>query len=253
MPNSNNAMKTKKKTFPILTLCAFLILFAGLGYLGLRHRSLLKERDGLVADRATLEEKAATLKKSYTEQRTQSDNSLRARQAAEAKAAKANQLLSEQEGKIKEFQGKAEALEAQLEKQLASDKEKQEQQQEQVREAISQWKAKVEELQGANAASQTKIKEHEAHIAELDGLASSTKAALENETKQHQSSREKNIKLAGIAQDLAKNYQKKGVVDVLRTNEPLTQLKKVELEKLVQEYLDQIDTETLPRTGAALQ
>ncbi len=152
--------------------------------------------------------------------------------------AKANQLLTEQEGQVKELQGKVEELEAQWEKRSESDKE----QQEQVRQAIDQWKAKVEELQ-ANS------REQKSRIAELEGVVATTKAALGNETVQHTSCREKNTKLATISQELATNYQKKGVIDVLSTNEPLTQLKKVEMEKLVQEYLDRIDTEVLPKTG----
>jgi chromosome segregation ATPase len=237
MSSSKNTMQIKdKKT--LLTIGVVAVLLISLGYLGIVHRSLIKERNGLLVDRSTLEQKATMLKKSFSEQKAQTESSIRARQATEAKMAKANQLLTEQEGQVKELQGKVEELEAQWEKRSESDKE----QQEQVRQAIDQWKAKVEELQ-ANS------REQKSRIAELEGVVATTKAALGNETVQHTSCREKNTKLATISQELATNYQKKGVIDVLSTNEPLTQLKKVEMEKLVQEYLDRIDTEVLPKTG----
>lgn len=238
-------MKTKNKT--TLTTTALVILSIGLLTLAFVHHALIKERDGLLADRATLETKAAMLKKSYSEQKAQAESFLRARQAAEAKVAHANQLLSQQEGEVKELRTEVEALEAQAARQLESDKGEEDQ----LREAIAQWKAKVEELRRANDASQAKIREQQARIADLDGLVSSTKAALENETRQHKSCREDNATLAGLGRDLANSYLKKGVVDALTTNEPLTQLKKVEMEKLIQVYLDKIDTSTLPRMGAS--
>lgn len=232
--------QTNKKT--ILVSCAFALLLIGLGTLGFFHRSLIKERNGLLVDRATLEQKTTMLKKSYSEQKAQAESSQKARQAAEAKMAKANQLLIEQETQMKELQGKVEELETQWEKRNEADKE----QQEQVRQAIDQWKAKVEELQASN-------REQKAKISELEGIVASTKSALENETAQHKGCREKNTKLAAISMELTNSYQQKGVVDVLTTSEPLTQLKKVELEKLVQEYQDRIDAEVLPKTGATQQ
>jgi len=234
------AKQTNKKT--ILVSCAFALLLTGLGALGFLHRSLIKERNGLLIDRATLEQKAAMLKKSYSEQKAQAESSQKARQAAEAKMARANQLLIHQEAQVKDLQAKVEELEAQWEKRDESDRE----QQEQVRQAIDQWKAKVEELQANN-------REQKVKITELEGIVASTKSALENETAQHKGCREKNTKLAAISMELTDSYQQKGVVDVLKTSEPLTQLKKVELEKLVQEYQDRIDAEVLPKTAGGQQ
>jgi hypothetical protein len=238
------------KTTTTLTITVFLLLALGLGTLGFFHRALRLERDGLLTTCATLEEKAAMLKKGYGEQKALAENAQRARQVAEAKAAKANQLLTEvkgeQAGETKELLGKVVALTQQLTSRGEAEKGAREQSQQ----AIAQWRAKVEELQGTNTTAQAKIKEQEARIAEVNALASSTKAALESEAQQHQGCRDKNMTLAGLAQDLATSYRKKGVVETLASNEPLTQLQKVKLEKLSQEYLDRIDQQTLPRTGA---
>jgi len=239
-------MQLQKDKKSLLTYGAFAILLLSLGYLGFAHRSVIKERNGLLVERATLEQKVTMLKKSFSEQKAQAESSMRARQAAEARMGKANQLLSEQETQVKELQANVETLEAQWEKRSEADKE----QQEQVRLAIDQWKAKVEELQTTIATGQTKIRAQETRINDLESLAATTKSALDNETVQHKGCREKNGKLAALSEELTKSYQKKGVVDVLSSNEPLTQLKKVEMEKLMQEYLDRVDAEVLPKTGA---
>lgn len=226
-----------KKT--ILAVVAFTLLLIGLITLVFFHRQLIGERDGLLVEIATLEQKNAMLKKSYSEQKTQAENFQRARQAAEVKLGTANRLLGEQEEQLAELQVKVEEMEERLARQDLSQKDREEQ----VRNAIDQWKAKVEEFQ-------VKVREQRARIDELEALAATTKAALDNETVQHKGCREKNGRLAAIAQELATSYQKKGVVDILTSSEPLTQLKKVEMEKLVQEYLDRIDAEVLPKTGA---
>ncbi len=56
---------------------------------------------------------------------------------------------------------------------------------------------------------------------------------------------ENNVRLYDIGQELVKQYQNKGLMRTIVQNEPFTQVKKVELEKLVQEYLDRIDKQKL--------
>jgi chromosome segregation ATPase len=54
-----------------------------------------------------------------------------------------------------------------------------------------------------------------------------------------------NARLYTIAEEVIHQYEKKGVVKSLLTSEPFTQIKKVELEKLVQDYKDQIEQQKL--------
>jgi chromosome segregation ATPase len=54
-----------------------------------------------------------------------------------------------------------------------------------------------------------------------------------------------NAQLSAIASDLVKKYQGKGVMDSILKKEPLTQLQRVELEKLVQEYRDKIEEQKI--------
>ena len=52
-----------------------------------------------------------------------------------------------------------------------------------------------------------------------------------------------NAKLVQINRDLLVHYEKKGFLDAILQREPLTQLKRVEIENITQEYQDKIDRE----------
>jgi chromosome segregation ATPase len=54
---------------------------------------------------------------------------------------------------------------------------------------------------------------------------------------------ENNVRLYGIGEELIGQYQDKGFLRTLIQKEPFTQIKKVELEKLVRDYRDKIDKE----------
>jgi chromosome segregation ATPase len=56
---------------------------------------------------------------------------------------------------------------------------------------------------------------------------------------------EHNARLCVIGNELIRKYESKGVVKTLLTKEPFTQIKKVELEKLAQDYKDKIDQQKL--------
>ncbi len=50
-----------------------------------------------------------------------------------------------------------------------------------------------------------------------------------------------NVKMLQINRELLVDYEKKGFLDAMLQREPLTQLKRVEIENIVQEYQDRID------------
>ncbi len=52
---------------------------------------------------------------------------------------------------------------------------------------------------------------------------------------------ENNVRLYHLGDELIRQYQDKGLMRTLAQKEPFTQIKKVELEKLVQDYRDKID------------
>lgn len=62
-----------------------------------------------------------------------------------------------------------------------------------------------------------------------------------------QSCESKNTELVRVNRELLGRYQNKGFFDALLQREPLTQLKRVEIENTVQEYQDQIDQKEFRR------
>jgi chromosome segregation ATPase len=54
-----------------------------------------------------------------------------------------------------------------------------------------------------------------------------------------------NARLCTICDELIRKYESKGVMKTLLTKEPFTQIKKVELEKFVQDYKDKIDQQKM--------
>jgi chromosome segregation ATPase len=73
------------------------------------------------------------------------------------------------------------------------------------------------------------LQEREKHLKELNG--------------RYDRCAENNVRLYAIGLELIKQYQDKGFLRTLVQKEPFTQIKKVELEKLVQDYRDKIDKE----------
>jgi chromosome segregation ATPase len=118
---------------------------------------------------------------------------------------------------------------------------------------------KVISLEARAASSDTKngqlserLAKGEADRAALDQRQRQTFQTLQDREKElKQASRkydecaEHNARLYTIADDLIRKYESKGVVATLLTKEPFTQIKRVELEKLVQDYKDKIDQQKI--------
>lgn len=60
----------------------------------------------------------------------------------------------------------------------------------------------------------------------------------------------KNVTMVQINRELLDHYAKKGFVDAMLQREPLTQLERVEIENIVQEYQDQIDKQEFKQNTA---
>src|SRR5208337_2866048 len=91
------------------------------------------------------------------------------------------------------------------------------------------------------------ISERETEIKRL----SAEQQALQANLKKNQDGLERcegnNARLCIIACDILGKYENKGVLTAFAQNEPLTQLKKVELEKYIQEYGQLIDQERVKK------
>lgn len=62
-----------------------------------------------------------------------------------------------------------------------------------------------------------------------------------------------NAELCSIAEDLLNKYKHKGLGAVLMEKEPITQIKKVELEKLSQQYREEIEQQKIKKSDAGVK
>jgi chromosome segregation ATPase len=226
----------------ILTKILALLLAVAAGgsiWLGYSAHSLGLERDALRQDVARLESREKLMQKKIAEekalagryQRAQSDleSELRAADARIAEVMGEKELITARFEELKKqppVQGDAELL-------ATVDK---------LKENIAQWKTRFEELREESINT---LKERDEKNAALADENQKLTASLSQETQQHNRCRKNNAGLASLSRELAEKYEKKNALDSLSAKEPLTQFDKVELEKLIQEYLDKIDRQTL--------
>lgn len=220
-----------------------LILLIGLsGYLGYRLTVLNKAHQALTQDFERLTHRAALLKKKYTAQKAQTSALQRAKLAVEGLKRKAEM--------------KAEALAKQLERQKAEMAviEKKIGTKIKVLEAriaendntIAQWKEKHGTLTKAFQQAKKTIAERDGTIAKMEENIQELEAELQFSNHTRDRYLADNRKMAKTAQSILARYDEKGVfaTSIIHV-EPFTQIKKVELEQLIQEYLDQIDDHTV--------
>jgi predicted nucleic acid-binding Zn-ribbon protein len=107
---------------------------------------------------------------------------------------------------------------------------------------------KVKESTEASAKSTKDLQEMERNNKDLDRELKKTKEekqALETELKKKTEDlghcEANNAELCVIAEELINKYRNKGLGAVIAQKEPLTQIKKVELEKIIQQYQEEID------------
>ena len=111
---------------------------------------------------------------------------------------------------------------------------------------------KAASLESRNAELTERLNKAEADRAALDQKQKQTMATLQNTEKalrnldqKYDQCAEHNAKLYTIASEVIKKYENKGVMGALIEKEPFTQVKKVEMEKMVQDYKDKIDQQKM--------
>lgn len=101
------------------------------------------------------------------------------------------------------------------------------------------------ELQGRLEDEKTLLtetkKEHEEQIKKLEKDRDDRISELRSLESRMESCRKKNARLCIIAEELLDRYENKGIMTSLLQKEPMTQIKKVELEKLTHEYKENIE------------
>ena len=227
-------MNSSTKTWISRVFMTLLVIsLLACGY-GLYHFDT--ERKNLKTEVAALNNRAALLEKKYGEQKAMTEAMLRAKQAVESQARDAEFKLSEQEKRNGE-----------LETALAESAEKIARINTSYEETIKTQKERFASLRDSydklREESNTIIRKKNQEITRLTHERDALSASLNQETFQHKRCREHNSRLAVLTDELVEQYRNKGFLG--GTPEPFTQLKKVEMEKICQEYRDRIDDETL--------
>ena len=116
----------------------------------------------------------------------------------------------------------------------------------------SSLETRAASLESRNAELTERLNKVEADRAALDQkqkqtitTLQNTEKALRNLDQKYDQCAEHNAKLYTIASEVIKKYENKGVMGALIEKEPFTQVKKVEMEKMVQDYKDRIDHEKM--------
>jgi chromosome segregation ATPase len=220
----------------------FILICLSLGS-GIMYYKLRKERAAFENEINNLKTKMTLALKKYSEEKARARGLLRTKASLEGKQRallgkitdleKENTLLTEERNtlqqKLKKTTG---SLEAKLED---------------LSKKYSEAKAEITEMKQTHAQT---VKEFE----EKTRVLTSEKRALNGELKIKQQKLERyylhNTKLVGINNELLEMYKNKGVLGSLSHNEPFTGIKKVELEHLIQEYKDKVESHTLDETGS---
>ncbi len=223
-------------------LAALLVLVLAISGYGLYR--LDAERKTLRKEVASLNNRTELLLKKYNEQKAMTDSMRRATQEIESRARDAAMSLANMEKEKK-----------QLESAAADHEKKMTEMRNSYEEAIAGHKEHFDSLRTSydnlKDESNRIIKEKNEQITLITNERASLDASLKQESFQNKRCREHNGRFAALTDELVKRYENKGVLSSVGQLEPFTQLKKVEIEKICQEYRDKIDENTLPKEPLA--
>jgi chromosome segregation ATPase len=202
--------------------------------------SLDGQRKALRSEVASLNTRSELLLKKYNEQKAMSDAMRRESQESESRNRETEDKVSKLEKEKKQLQEVIDGNEKKLSEERKSSDE-----------AIASQKERIASLQTASdnlrEESNRIIKEKNQQISQITGEREALDASLKQESFQNKRCREHNSRFAALTEELVKQYENKGVLSSVGQLEPFTQLKKVEVEKICQEYRDKIDADTLPK------
>lgn len=160
----------------------------------------------------------------------------------QAAAAKAAQDKAAAETELKKAQEEAGAVRASASRRAASlsrELQAATSERDALQAKLAETQAQLDKTTAALALSRSKLAERDEQWTRLDAdhkTQSATLAACQAH----------NVELYKLGSELLTRYQNKGLGEVFATGEPFTQIKRVELENLVEGYRDKLDRERQP-------
>ena len=220
----------QKIIIPIVAILIGLIIGLGIG-----HLQMQKEQKIFQDKIKEANKKVAFIQKKMEEEKTEATASLEQKcQSDLDKLQNEKKALGEQLVKLKE---QTRNLEAKIEAK--------------IKEADELTAKNKKELQDAgkkyDQASQ-RNKDLERDLKKVKGEKDALQVQLKKTTQSLDSCQINNAKLCIIGEELVKSYRNKGVKDAILEKEPLTQIKKVELEQLAQKYKEEIEQQKIKKS-----
>jgi chromosome segregation ATPase len=117
-----------------------------------------------------------------------------------------------------------------------------------LKEANEKWRETYNERTELLKQTIAKLKDKEAVVERQGEKIAGLESDLERENRRNERYLGHNKKMAAISKSILAKYDDKGVFTSLKQVEPFTQLKQVELEKIIQEYLDGLDGAVIRET-----
>lgn len=208
------------------------------GYIGY---TLYQERNHLQSELTKSEKRGDLLQRKYAQEKAKAGALMRTKQALEGRIRAMQTQIDEAVQEKAVLQEQLQNVESRL-----ADKTKH------LKERIEQLAARIDTIKASRDEVVAKyrekvaiIKENEEKIAQLSEDLQRTGFELKQTGRRLENCRGNNERLCLITEELVEKYKNKGVVGTLMVTEPFTQLEKVEVEKLVQEYTSQIEKEKI--------
>lgn len=227
--------------YKIGTIVVVFLMAATVGYLILLSHKLAEKSEALSKSLKASESKCKLLDDKYKEEKASANRAQRAALAADGKLRQAKldidkltvenaQLLSQKEGSTEKMKQRLVTCETERQNFVAS---------------MEKFKASLAELEAQQRKTVETLKERETEKKALTEKIQTLTADLQRNRQQSERYHSHNAKLCGIAQTLVARVEQEKLGSSVLVKEPLVQFKRVELEKLLQEYLDKIDNEKI--------
>ena len=217
----------QKIIVPAVALAIGLTIGLGAGYFQIYKEQKISQGKITEANK-----KVAFMQKKMTEEKSESVASMEQQYRSDLeKIEKEKAALGGQVGKIK---AQAQTLEAKISE---SDRE------------AAKLKKELQEQGSKYAHAVQQNKDLEGSLKKVTGEKQAFNTELQKKTKDLGQCVANNARLSILSEELLKKYRNKGLGTILLANEPLTQIKKVELEKLTQQYQEEIEKQKIKKNA----
>jgi chromosome segregation ATPase len=195
----------------------------------------------LTEDIGKTEEKSKALNRKYSEEKAKNSVLQRAKLTADSQLRELNSKLEaqgkeekaacdEQEAHAREMKKNAEACKAELSE---------------LTKEIAKLKGQSGDLAAKLRESDEALKKKEKELEGRQGEIQNLKAQVKAATEKAEQAVSHNKQLSVLSEELLAEFDDRNVFQSLLKKEPFTQQKRVRLERMIQEYLDRIEKDTL--------